>query len=317
MRSFAAIFGALLFLLSLSSAAAPDATVNAPLLTPEDTWTYHTNTSLASDFFLDGQVTATVKDHGTFDVEGTPYDAYRVDVSGSGIAAGNLTIDFISAPASGNWVLTAEETIESKGMKTIANVLDLEASGMLYTSPFHVPFHLRVQNTSAYRIVDDPWSFPLSVGATGVVRSELNFTQDITVSPTPPIPSAGLAWTNVTYTLETQAVVDTPAGHFDAFRIRQAFPDGAYNQLFFAPAAGNSVRTEMYDGTGTEPVATTELVSYRYQVLEPARFFGLTTSDWAIVLVVVAAAVVVLIVLRRWLRRPVPPPGSSPPTAGP
>jgi len=312
-RSFAAISGALLFLLSLGSAAASDATVNAPLLTPGDAWTYRTNTSLASDFFLDGQVTATVKDHGTFDVQGTPYDAYRVDVSGSGIAAGNLTIDFVSAPASGNWILTAEETIESKGMKTIASVLDLEANGTLYTPPFHLPFHLRVQNTSAYRIVDDPWSFPLSVGATGVVRSELNFTEDITVSPTPSIHSAGLAWTNVTYTLEAQTVVDTPAGHFDAFRIRRAFPDGTYDRQFFAPAAGNNARAEMYNGTGTEPVATTELVSYRYQALEPARFLGLTTSDWAIVLVVVAAAVVIMIILRQRLRRPVPPPGTSPP----
>ena len=67
------------------------------------------------------------------------------------------------------------------------------------------------------------------------------------------------------------------------------------------------------DGTGTEPVATTELLSYRYQALEPARFLGLTTSDWTIVLVVVAAAVVVILVLRQRLRRPVPPPGTSPP----
>ncbi len=88
--------------------------------------------------------------------------------------------------------------------------------------------------------------------------------------------------------------------------------------MFFAPAAGNSVRTEMYNGTGTEPVATSELVSYRYQALEPARFLGLTTSDWAIVLVVVAAAVVVLsFFLRRQMRRTVPPPGNSPPSVGP
>ncbi|HYS73806.1 MAG TPA: hypothetical protein VEO96_07495 [Thermoplasmata archaeon] len=315
MRSIAALLGVLL-LLALAPVAAQDGTVNAPLLTPRDTWTYRTNTSLAADFFLDGKVTLTVKDRGTFTVEGTPYDAYRIDVSGSGIAAGNLTSDLVSAPASGAWVLTAEETIETKGMKTIASVLDLEANGTLHTIPIPFPFHLRVQNTSAYRLVDDPWLFPLSVGATGVVRTELNFTEDFGISigfPTPPIHSTGLAWTNLTYTLEAQAVVDTPAGHFDAFRIRRAFPDGTYDRQFFAPAAGNNARTEMYNGTGTEPIATTELVSYRYQALEPARFVGLTTSDWAIVLVVVAAAVVVMIVLRQRLRRPVPPPGTSPP----
>ncbi len=327
MRFVAVIVGAFLFLLSLASVAAPDSTVTAPLLTPGDTWTYRTNTSLAADFFLDGQVTLTVRDHGTFTVEGTLYDAYRVDVSGAGTATGNLTSDVVSAPASGAWVLTAEETIESTGMKTVASVLDLEANGTLHTSPIPLPFHLRVQNTSAYRVIDDPWRLPLSVGATGVVRSELNFTEDFGISvgiPTPPIHSAGLAWTNVTYTLEAQAVVDTPAGHFDAFRIRQAFPDGTYDQLFFAPAAGNSVRTEMYNGTGTQPVATTELVSYRYQALEPARFLGLTTSDWAIIVlvvlaaaVVVGAALVVFIVHQGRSRRTLPPPGTSPPSVGP
>ncbi len=320
MRSLAALAGALLFILSLAPVAAPDATVNAPLLTPGDTWTYHTNTTLAADFFLDGQVRLTVRDRGTLSVEGTAYDAYRVDVSGSGIASGNLTSDFVSAPASGSWVLTAEETIESQGMKTIASVLDLEANGTVYT-PISLPFHLRVQNTSAYRLLDDPWRFPISVGATGVLRTQLNFTEDFGISigiPTPPIHSEGLASSNVTYTLEAQVAVETPAGPFEAFRIRQAFPDGRYDEMFFAPAAGNSVRTEMYNGTGTEPVATSELVSYRYQALEPARFLGLTTSDWAIVLVVVAAAVVVLsFFLRRQMRRTVPPPGNSPPSVGP
>src|SRR5207247_1757593 len=238
---------------------------------------------------------------------------------GSGIAAGNLTSDLVSGPASGAWVLTAEETIETKGMKTIASVLDLEANGTLHTIPIPFPFHLRVQNTSAYRLVDDPWLFPLSVGATGVVRTELNFTEDFGISigfPTPPIHSGGLAWTNVTYTLEAQTVVDTPAGHFDAFRIRRAFPDGTRDQMFFAPVAGNNVRTEMYNGTGTEPVATTELLTYRYQALEPPRFLGLATVVLLVMAAVVvgAATVLVFIVVReRRKRRPVPPPANSPP----
>ena len=46
MRSIAALLGVLL-LLSLAPVAAQDGTVNAPLLTPGDTWTYRTNTTLA------------------------------------------------------------------------------------------------------------------------------------------------------------------------------------------------------------------------------------------------------------------------------
>ncbi|HEX9341146.1 MAG TPA: hypothetical protein VF992_08265 [Thermoplasmata archaeon] len=321
MRALAAIAGLLLFVLSLSPVAAPNASVDAPVLTPGDTWTYRTNTTLAANFFLDGQVTERVTDHGTFVVEGTPYDAYRVEVNGSGTASGRLTTSFISAPASGTWVLTAEETIESRGMKTVNSTLDLEANGTVYVAPYLLPFHLRVQNTSVFRLVEDTWLFPLSVGATAVVRSELNFSEHFGISigfPTPPIDSAGLAWTNVTYTLEAPATVDTPAGHFDAFRIREDFPDGTSRLRFFAPAAGNDVRTEAYNGTGTEPIATSELMSYRYQALEPPRFFGLTTSDWAIVVVVAAAAsIVVVFLVRRRLRRPAPPPGNPPPPAGP
>src|SRR2546427_678028 len=106
-------------------------------------------------------------------------------------------------------------------------------------------------------------------------------------------------WWNATYTLEAQVAVDPPAGNFDASRIRQATPDGTYGLFYYAPATGNDARTEAYNGT-TE-VATSELTSYRYQALEPARFLGLTATDWAIA--GTAVAVVVGAIAIVWLRR--------------
>src|SRR5438128_1844377 len=87
---------------------------------------------------------------------------------------------------------------------------------------------------------------------------------------------------------------------------REAAPDGTYSLLYYAPTTGNDARTEAYNGTAK--VATSELTSYRYQALEPARFFGLTGTDWAIA--GIAAAVVGGGVVVFWLRirrQPTPP----------
>src|SRR2546425_76831 len=101
-----------------------------------------------------------------------------------------------------------------------------------------------------------------------------------------------------------------PAGHLDAYRIREAAPDGTYGLLYYAPATGNDARTEAYNGTAK--VATSELTSYRYQALEPARFFGLSGTDWAIAGTAVAAVggAVAILWLRR--RRQSRPPGPEP-----
>src|SRR5207245_8927111 len=105
--------------------------------------------------------------------------------------------------------------------------------------------------------------------------------------PSRPSHTRGTRWSNATYTLEAQVAVDTPAGHFDTYRIREAAPDGTYGLFYYAPATGNDARTEAYNGTAK--VATSELTSYRYQALEPARFFGLSGTDWAIAGTAVAA----------------------------
>ena len=73
---------ALLILPTAVTSAGP-AMVNGPLLAPGDTWTYRTNTSLATGLILDGRVTLTVIARASSAVEDRMYDSYVMSVSGS------------------------------------------------------------------------------------------------------------------------------------------------------------------------------------------------------------------------------------------
>lgn len=288
--------------------------VTAPLLTAGDSWTYRTNTSIGDAFYLRGAVTLTATGNERFSVDGTTFDAVRFSLSGAGTANGSVATQFGSTPASGTWVLTGSQVLESGGLKVISSVLDLEATGTLHTEPLAVPFQLSVQNTTTFRIVADAWRFPIEVGNSSVVTSLMNFTEDFRFVyglQTTAFHTLGNLWWNVTYALETQVAVDTQAGHFDAYRIRESAPDDTYSLFYYAPATGNDARTETYNGTSR--VATTELTSYRYRALEPARFLGLTATEWAIAALVVAATVGVT-VTALWIRRHR---RSTPPRMGP
>jgi len=276
--------------------------VSGPLLSPGDSWTYRTNTSIGGAFYLVGDVTLGTKGSERVSVDGTTYDAVRFTLSGAGTANGTVATQLGPVRASGSWVLSGNEVLESAGLKVISSVLDLEASGTLHAEPVAIPFQLSVQNTTTFRIVDDSWRFPLEIGNSSVVTRQMNFSEDFRFFyglQSTPLHTQGSLWWNATYTLEAQVAVDTPAGNFDAYRIRQATPDGTYGLFYYAPATGNDARTEAYNGT-TE-VATSELTSYRYQALEPARFLGLTATDWAIA--GTAVAIVVGAIAIVWLRR--------------
>jgi hypothetical protein len=298
--------------------AATNVSVDAPSLTVGDTWTYRTNTSLTRSLALEGRVTLTVTGRGLTSVEGHAFDAYTLDVAGKGTASGTVVTRFITAQASGEWHVTGRELVDVRGLKILSTVLDLEANGTLHTNPIPLPFLLSVQNTTSYRLDADPWQFPLTVGATTVVSSRMNFSEDFHLVYTgfspPPTHSAGIVWWNVTYGLEASMGIDPPAGHFDAYPIRETFPDGSVTVSFFAPAAGNHARTEAHNRTST--VGTADLVSYRYQALEPPTFLGLTSERWALVAIVIGVVGAVLIWWTRRKRKPTPPP-ATPPEAPP
>ena len=282
------------FILAISAlartTAASNEAVSGPHLTVGDFWTYRTNTSLAAGFFLEGEITLGVSSQGPVTIEGTSYNAVQMSVTGSGAAAGTFSTHLGVTPASGRWLLTGEETLESAGLKVVSSVLDLEANGTFRTSSLAIPFLLSVQNTTTFRFLDDRWRFPAEIGNTSVVTGQMNFSEDsrLFYGFQNQTHTAGRVWWNVSYALETAIAVDSPAGHFDAYRIRQTAPDGGYALSYYAPATGNDARTETYNGTSR--VTTNELVSYRYQALEPARFLGLTASQWGIVGIVAAVA---------------------------
>ena len=287
--------------------------LSGPLLTPGDSWTYRTNTSIGGAFYLVGDVTLTTKGGERVSVDGTTYDAVRFTLSGAGTANGTVATQLGPVRASGSWVLSGNEVLESAGLKVISSVLDLEASGTLHAEPVSIPFQLSVQNTTTFRIAADSWRFPLEIGNSSVVARRMNFSEDFRFFyglQSTPFHSQGSVWWNVTYTLEMQAAVDTPAGHFDTYRIREAAADGTYTLSYYAPTTGNDARTEAYNGTSE--VATNELTSYRYQALEPSRFLGLTGSEWAIAGVVVAAVGGAVAMLWLRARRRLKGPGLEP-----
>jgi hypothetical protein len=287
--------------------------VNGPLLAPGDMWTYRTNTSLATGLILDGRVTLTVIARGSSAVEDRMYDSYVMSVSGSGSAAGRFVTPVGSIEASGEWTVTGREIVDARGLKILSSVLDLEANGTLHTNPIPLPFELTVQNTTSYRRDADLWQFPLTVGMTAVLSSRMNFSQDFRLiyggSPTP-THSVGQSWWNVTYDIGAGLGIDTPAGRFEAYPIRETYPDGSFTVSFFSPVAGNHARTEAHNRTSS--VGAADLVSYRYQALEPPTFLGLTTDRWAIIAITIGAVGIALVWWYRRRKRPVsmtvPPP---------
>lgn len=315
MRPLGFMVIAAILILPTAIASSSPAVVNGPLLTPGDMWTYRTNTSLAAGLSLGGRVTLTVTAHGASEVEGRMYDAYVMSVSGSGTAAGTFATQFGSTQASGDWTVTGREVIDARGLKILSTVLDLEANGTLHTNPIPLPFALSVQNTTTYRLDADLWQFPLTVGMTSVVTSRMNFSEDFRLVyygfSQPPTHLAGLAWWNMTYGIEAAVGIDPPAGHLDAYPIRETYADGSATVSYYAPVAGNHARTEAHNRTS--PVGTADLVSYRYQALEPPTFLGMTSDRWAIVALVIGAVGIVFVWWYRRRKRPVPMFGSPPP----
>lgn len=291
--------------------------VDGPTLTVGDAWTYTTNTTLAEGFWLDGRVTFTVTGVASRSVEGVLVDVFVVATDGSGTAVGSLPTNTTPIPLTGTWRVTGEEWLERAGLKVVSSVVDLRANGTLRTEPFPQAFSMRFQNTTRFRILEDGWRFPLDVGDTGSVRARFNATEDVFVQWglfTNTTVSQGAGIRTLTYALELRTNVSTPAGTFEAFRTNESWPDGSYDLLYFAPAVGNNVRTETYNESGVKLV-TTELVAYRYQILEPRGFLGLGPVQWALVAALAAGGLLaaVLYVRRRARIRGARPGTENPP----
>src|SRR3990172_5111306 len=262
--------GLVLFVAALTEAL-PAAGYEPPGLRPGDFWTYRTNTSLASGFFLEGTATLRVLARETRTVEGVSVDVYRLSLNGLGTTNGTLHTE----PVSLAFQLSVQNT-------TTVRFVD---------DTWRFPFQVGDSGAADARL-NFSEDFRLFYGL-----------------PTTPFHSEGLAWQNVTYVAEAEVSVEAPAGSFDTVRIRRTYEDGTYVLSFHAPAAGNDARSETHNGSGA--LASAELIAYRYQALEPSRFLGLTVGDWTIAGVAALAAVgsgAFLWDLRRRRRRSGPPP---------
>src|SRR5205807_10176598 len=129
------------FILPTAASSGP-AVVNGPLLAPGDTWTYRTNTSLATGLSLDGHITLTVTAHRATEVEGPTYDAYVMSVTGSGSATGTFATQFGSTRASGEWTDSGRGILDAHGLKILSSVIDLETHVTRHTTPIPMPFAL-------------------------------------------------------------------------------------------------------------------------------------------------------------------------------
>ncbi|HKZ98981.1 MAG TPA: hypothetical protein VJ326_05275 [Thermoplasmata archaeon] len=303
-----------LILTACSLSVPGSARADAPALRVGDSWTYRTNTSFAEGFVLNGTARFTLAARGNVSVEGTDHDAFRVEIRGEGAIHGEVPVNGGSVPISGTWDLVGEELLTASGLKVVSSLLELLAQGV--TQPFSQPFVLRVRNLTRFTILDDSWRFPVDVGDAGSVRSRFNASEDVSFRYSlfdDTSNSNGTGERTLAYRVESRSDVQTPAGRFEAYAIRETWPDGRYDVLHFAAAVGNNARTQSYNETGAQ-VATTELVAYRYQALEPATFLGLTATGWAIGLIV--ASVTTAAASWAWRRRRMalrPPP--TPPTA--
>lgn len=288
----------------LAVAAGPTVqAVAAPTLTVGDFWVYSTNTTADAGFDLVGQVSFTIVSRGPTPISGRTYDAVRVTVSGHGAVTGRFPTPLGDFPVTGTWIVTGTETLETLGYKVVSSVLDLQASGSVQMTPLTQDFSLHVQNTTTFDILNDSWRFPREVGDSGSVTMRYDSVEDFRfqlglVENQNHTQGSGTLRLNYSMSAETSA--PTQAGTFDAFQIREDWPDGRQEVSLYAPAVGNDARREMYNRTGAQIVGA-ELVSYRYQALEPATFLGLATAQWTIVLAVIAAAVgiAVIFLIRR------------------
>lgn len=313
---------AILLTLSLLVAAGTGAAtfVDRPSWTKGDFWTYRTNTTLTPGLNLTGTATSTVAGTQATLTGGTSVEAFRVIVIGSGTAAGRVTTPNGTVSVLGSWSLTGEERFEPDNLHSIYSLLDLSVNGT-YGYVIPIPFSLRFQNTTTYRIVSDGWRYPMVVGTSGNVTVAYNFTQDL-YSPTGGhLHENGTGQSILGFSLADAVSVDTPAGAFQAYALREDAPDGTWQRAFFAPTVGNDVRTESHDRDGTLTALGT-LVAYRYQAAEAQTFLGLTLVQWIFAATAIAAvAVVVGFLIRRSRHRktPVPPAddGDAESTSGP
>ena len=250
--------------------------VDRPSWTAGDFWTYRTSAIPIPGLNLSGTATSTVSGMIPTRSGGRTVDAFRILLTGEGTAMGNVSTRNGTFFVSGTWTLTGEERFEPQNLHPVYSLIDLRVNA---TVP--IPFYTRVQNTTTYDVLADGWQYPWAVGTSGNVTLRFNTTQDA-YNPAGHAQDNGTGVSTIGFSLAAPVSVNAGAGTFDAFPLLQTYPDGSWQLLYYAPAAGNNVQTEAHDRDGHLTSRDT-LVAYRYQALESSSFLGLTAIQWAVV----------------------------------
>ncbi len=301
MRSIAAVALLLaLVLLAPPPARAAGAAMEAPAWTAGDYWVYRFNTTFEGFVFLNGTVRADLVALRNVTVRGVSMDAFVVDTRGNGTLEVSVILGTQELRAEGTWNLTGEEEFASASRVIVSSLLDITGEGRI--GSLNAPFTLHWINTTESRVVRDTWSYPVPPGASGEVVLNTSWSEDVFLridqNDTTPMNGTGVAEERIGLALANDTETATvPAGPFTTFIVNETWPDGERERFEYAPQVGNNARTVTYDGSGRQ-VGRTELLSYRYQALEPRAGFPL----WAAV--GIAVAVPAAVVLGAWwLRR--------------
>lgn len=276
-----------------------DATaIEAPVLSIGDRWTYATNTSGAQALFFTGPVTFAVDARVPLEVNGTRHEVFRVTVSGSGEAEGIVDLNGTRFHVDGTWTLVGEEFLSTTALKILSSYLQVIAEGR--TEPLNLALTIRLENTTTVEILEDSWRFPVEEGDAGHVTARFHSTEQFLARAGIYAESSSSNGTGVrTIAFEAGPIARTEvtAGAFDAIRIEERWPDGRRTSSYFATSVGNNVRTESFDETGAR-VASSELVSFRYQAGEPGSFL-----DAGIVIPAAVAAGAIAVPAVAWALR--------------
>jgi len=305
MRSSRTVAWTMILALTALAAAPTARAVDASRPTVGDIWAYSTNTTAAAGFNLVGELTFAVSSRGPARIVDETLEVFSVTASGRGNATGTFETPIGDFPVTGEWTLTGVEALETAGLKVVSSLLDLFVEGTIHSDPLPQSFSFRFQNTTTYTILGDTWRFPLDVGDAGAVTSRYESVEDVRIEyglVDNRTQSRGSGNLTLSYSMLSASTMATRAGTFEVYRIREDWPDGSYEIRWYAPAAGNDARREVYNATGVR-LGQADLIAYRYQALEPTRIFGLTLDQWAIVLITIATAAGATAVLALRKRR--------------
>jgi hypothetical protein len=289
LRFLAPVVGLLLIVAFAFTAAPARADMGRPAWASGDFWVYDFSSGL-SNVSTNGTLRMDVTGTESVTVNGTSYPTYHV--------AAALTFKF--GPFTFNQPADIWYSSDTLAIVKIAASIDLSFGTIILKS------HVSIAGNPPQTI-----NWPLTAGAqwdsSTTVWTATTNTTGVTRYMSAPL--------STHFAVQADATITVPAGTFTTSPVKQTSSGSTSFILnYWSPQAGNSVRTESHNSSGTS-AGGYNLTSYRYQAgnFFTTVFVGLPVWIWLLVIVLVAAAVVVIVSVRRRKPRMGAPPSPPPP----